>query len=696
MERKSYLSAAAAARDERVRTWTAAALVLVFSAAVFWRTAYPTITWWDSSSYSLGAATLGVESPPGSLFLTLLGWPVAHLPFGTSPAQRLNLFAGLLAAITAALVCVVALNLVRASGRSTIITTAMAVGAGLGALTLAFGVTLWEHATKFTPYVLTTVFTGLILWTLIRWWEDADALGAWRWIALLGLLVGIDFSVHRTNALLVPGALAWILIRRPRTLIAPRAMLAGVGALAFALALQLLLIPIAAHSNSPLDFASPDNLSHLWDYVTLKQLGGSFLLDLMPRKSPFWSAQTMDLVRMLGANYFHWTGTAGVAGVLPALAAIAGLVVLWRRNGRLCAAWLALLVSQAALTVIYFNIPPNFFRPFDRHYLPVGVTVAVLIASGLGASLQWAWDAVRERRRPAIGAVAAALVLLVPAAQLVTNWRAKDASRRWFTADYATNSLRSLPPHAIYFTVGDNDTFPVMYMQSVEGVRPDVTIINLSVANIPDWPERLKRQDPSLPLSLSEAQRAAMTDRAWTDTSIVIPVSASDSQLGLAPGTPVPASISLSVHPNYGTKMLPAEVLLLDIVRTNHWRRPLAFAVTGTRNAMEWLAPYGRLDGTYFRVVPLRDPPPDTALLRRNVLQAARYRGYADPRVMVDDVSHTMASLYYEGLFGLLGAERGNVSCPEDLRAFVTLVPTRWARDTAGVRSACSGRSTTR
>src|SRR5512146_3543593 len=118
---------------------------LALSVAVFWRSAYPTITWWDSSSYSLAAATLGGESPPGSLLLTLLGWPVAHLPFGTSPAQRLNLFAGLLAAITVALVCVIALNLVRASGRSTIITTAMAVGAGLGALTLAFGVTLWEH-----------------------------------------------------------------------------------------------------------------------------------------------------------------------------------------------------------------------------------------------------------------------------------------------------------------------------------------------------------------------------------------------------------------------------------------------------------------------------------------------------------------------------------------------------------------------
>jgi hypothetical protein len=54
-------------------------LVLLLAGAVYWATAYPTITWWDSSSYSLATATLGVTSPPGSIVLTLLGWPVAKL-----------------------------------------------------------------------------------------------------------------------------------------------------------------------------------------------------------------------------------------------------------------------------------------------------------------------------------------------------------------------------------------------------------------------------------------------------------------------------------------------------------------------------------------------------------------------------------------------------------------------------------------
>ena len=83
------------------------------SVAVYWRTAYPTITWWDSSSYSLAAATLGVTSSPGSLLLTLLGWLVTRVSIMSSPARQLNLFAGVLGAFTVALVFVTALRVRR-------------------------------------------------------------------------------------------------------------------------------------------------------------------------------------------------------------------------------------------------------------------------------------------------------------------------------------------------------------------------------------------------------------------------------------------------------------------------------------------------------------------------------------------------------------------------------------------------------
>jgi hypothetical protein len=676
-------------------------VVLAVAAIVFWRTAYPTITWWDSSSYSLAAATLGINSPPGSLVLTLIGWPVAHLAFGTSPARLLNLFAGLLASITAMLVCIVALRMRRTlrSDAETVNETTWptAIGAALGALTLAFGATPWSYATKFTPYILSAVFTGLILWTMVRWWNDADRPDAWRWLALLGLLFGLDFSVHRTNALLIPAAVVWVLLRNASALRSAQMILASAVGLAAGLAVQMLLIPIAAFTRSPLNFSDPRNLSRFWDYITIKQLGGSFLLQLFPRKSPIASVQAADLLHVLAHNFMTVSSRAGVLGVLPAAAAITGLATLWRGNRRLGAAFTLLLLIQSVLTVLYFNIPANYFRTFDRHYLPVCVTIAVLVAYGLSAVMEWAAALVRERAW-ARAIPLAALTVSVPVAQIGANWTTQDASKRYFTKDYASNVLRSLPRDAIYFTVGDNDTFPVMYLQSAEGLRPDITIVNLSVANIPEWPDQLKRRDPSLPLSLSIDQRRALSDHPWTDTVALVPVTETAEHFGLAPGTRILSSMTLDVRPTSGTRMLPAEIVLLDVIRTNAWRRPLTFAITGTRSAMEWLGPYGRLDGLFYRVVPLRDPPPDLSTLREHLLEIAQYRGYADPAVLIDNESRTMGLASYDGFAELLRSEgaRGSLDqCRADRKALLDKLPFDRLRPPAeyreAIESACVG-----
>ena len=639
------------------RSSIAVLVAIVAATAVYWRTAFPTVTWWDSSSYSLGAATLGIGSPPGSLLLTLIGWPVAHLAAGTATARALNLLAGVLAAATVGLVAVVGTALVRVADDRRCDFSWLIAGSALGALTLAWSNTLWTYAVAFTPYVLTPVFTALILLVLVRWWERADAPDAWQSMAWLGLLFGLDFSVHRTNAVLIPGALVWILIRRPRTLGDRRAVVAGVGCLAAGLTLQLLLIPIAIWGGSPLDFSHPSTLSGLWDYISLKQLGGSFLLQLFPRRSPFWGSQAADFARVIATNFLRWRTGFGL-GALPGLAVLAGAVVLWRRNRRMAAAYAALLLVQAALTVLYFNIPADYFRTFDRHYLPVCVTVGVVAAAGAGAGLEWAARLVRDDRRTLAVAVIVAAVVL-PVSQLVLDWRPHDASRRYFAHDYAVNALQQLPPHAVYFTVGDNDTFPLMYVQAVEGVRPDVTIVNLSVANIPDWPDRLKRRDPSLPLSFAARERQLLAGQRWKDSIVFLPVHGDAAALGVPAGTAVPDSISLRVAPAYGEKMLMAEVALLDIVRTNAWRRPLTFSVTGGESAMEWLSPYGRLDGLYYRIVPVRSAAADVELLRDNLIRRARYTGYADTTLSLDHESRMLGSLAYAGLTLLLEAEGG-------------------------------------
>jgi hypothetical protein len=363
-----------------------------------------------------------------------------------------------------------------------------------------------------------------------------------------------------------------------------------------------------------------------------------------------------------------------VLGVLPALWAMFGLVVLWRGNRRMAAAWVAVILLQFTATVLYFNTPANFFRSFDRHYLPIGVPIAMLIAYGMGAAIERVGTLSPTRRL-----VVAMIAALAPAAQLIGNWSAHDASKRWFARDFATNVLEALPPNAILFTVGDNDTFPLMYVQGVEGVRRDVAILNLSVANLPEYEQQRHRRDPSFPISMTTPERRALIARDWTDTTLTVPVEGTSAQLGLREGTSQPTTITFNgVRPTTGRRMLPSELTVFDIVRTNRWRRPLAFAITGTTSSMMWLARFGRLDGLFWRVVPQRDPPLEGEQLRERLFHEMQYRGFADPAVRVEDFTRNIGMQYYTAAQALVENDRarGDIDrCRLDARTLESKIP---------------------
>jgi hypothetical protein len=592
--------------------------LVVFAAAalVFWRTAYPTITWWDSSGYSLATATMGVTSPPGSLLLTLLGWPVAKLATGTATAHALNLFAGVIAAAAVALVYWCGVRFARLSDVAVSPKT-LASGAVIGALTLAYSATLWDYAGRFTPYILTALFTGLVLLTMLRWWEDADRPASWRWLVLLGVQFGLDFSVHRTNALLIPGALVWILLRRPRALVEWQSVLGGTLGLVVGLSVQLLVIPIAVSGHSPLNFNDPSTWSRFWSYISLENLGGSFLLQLLPRKAGLWSVQTADVLRSLRDNFLPTSGVAGVLGVAPAVIVAIGFTSLWRANRRLAAAFGFVVLIQTALTVLYFNRPAEYFRSFDRHYLPICVTVSVLGVYGASVMAQRL-----STSRWHLRSLGFALLALAPVAQLTTNWRARDSSNRYFTRDWGVNALRDLPANAVFFTAGDNDTYPLLYVQAVEGVRRDVAVINIGVAGMAGYAERVHRRDPTYPLS--------------------------------------------------------ATTTVLDLLTRADVGRPVTYSITIGTPPTDWPRDKARFEGLYWRIAPAGDTASDLAIIRGRLLEKAQYRGYADRTVVIDEDSRRFAFQYYNAVAQLLAAERkgGEIDrCRADLAALFAALP---------------------
>jgi hypothetical protein len=667
--------------NKRVLVGTLA--VGALSAAVYWNTSYETITWWDSSEYSLAAITLGVGSPPGSLLLTILGWVVSKVPTGLSAIYSLNLFAGALAAFTCGMVCFLATCLYSSAALAYNVPNrklqvSAVASAAVASLTLAFSETTWLYAVRFTPYILTVVMTVLILWAMLKWWEAAEPGQSVRWLLVIALLFGLDFSAHRTNALLIPGLFFWVLLRRPGVFLRVKTWLAGILGLAAGLSVHLLIIPMAA-ARPFLNIDNPSNLSRFWDWVSLQQIGGGFLLDIRERKGDFFGDQAMDYINMFADNLFSFDGPMGLPGVIPFALGVTGLALIWRRNARLGAGLLILFTMTSAGAIIYFNVPVGFFRSMDRHYMPSLVIFAVWMAYAAGDLSARLWN-LKSRYRTVVVVLAGLVLLSLPVYQVARNLRNADGTGRYFAYDTALNYLAGLPQNAILFTYGDNDTFPPWFVQQIEGFRPDVIICNQPLLNTSWYLSQLLERYADFPVDLSEEEAAQLNIIPWQDSTVVIAGANDGKAFDLPDGSDLSDSLHIDVSPSVADRfLLVQDQIVLRVLSDNQWRRPICFA----GGAPQYLRPFARAEGLTHRVIPMREPPVNVDILKKNLLEEYSYRGYNDPDIpMVWTTRNQAVNLCYAFLT-LIQAEydNGNIDKARDVaeKMLMLLPPERVA-----------------
>ncbi len=650
--------------------WIAAGLAF----AVYAATAARTITWWDGSSYPLAAVTLGIPGAPGSLLLTLLGWVVAQIPVVHPVAFRLDLFAGLMAAALVGVLSGLGARLATPEEREP------GLGENLsGALAgLIFGcaATPWTYATQFTPYVLSELWTALILLAALAWWRRPEtSSGGWQ-LFLIFLLFGLDLSVHRTNLLLLPAALLWISIRSPRSRHRLRDGAVGMSGFALGVAFHLLLIPIAAARPAYL-VEDTSTWAGWWSYVTIEQKGGGFLISLFPRTASFFSVQLADylvfLRRNLGAMFF-----------LPAALAVLGWLAIVRQHPRRALGWLAFFLCAGPGAVVYFNLPQHYMRPIDRHYLPSLVILTPWIAVGAAALLRLV---ARLPGRPVLVPGLAVVGFLAPLSALSANYRECDLSRHRFAEGFARDLLVPLPANAILLTNGDNDTLPLWYLQQVEDVRRDVLVVNLPLTNTGAYVAQLRRKSPDLArLVAGDTLDVVLSIRpaAGPVTTVVDP----RTGLGLPAGVAPPDTVRF--HPV--GDLLGQDRVALDILRLNRWRRPVLMACTVAPDNLPWLHPFARLDGLAWRVVPTDDPTIwDVDHFRAQLLTRVRYAGLADTTIRLDETSRLMGSNYAAALFQLALAElhRGRLDLARSTLSFMEAhtPPARIGMDPAWIGS---------
>ena len=283
--------------------------------------------------------------------------------------------------------------------------------------------------------------------------------------------------------------------------------------------------------------------------------------------------------------------------------------------------FLFFLVTGLGL-VIYMNFKPGFARWFDSY--PAGNThevrerdyffVVSFIVWGIWAGIGLVALARGLLARWATARRFAPAVFLLAAVPLTLNWSA--ASRRHgpdarLAADFGYDLLNTVPPYGILFTYGDNDTFPLWWAQEVAGIRQDVTVICLALANT-DWYMRQLRDAPARPVdqnALPPIWRGALIPRperplhTMTDSMIAAAMNGyvvpEDQQVSLGP---------LSRTLEAGSFLLPNDILTLSVVQQNVGRRPIVWAITSGKG-FGGLAEYVVQQGLGFV---LRTAKPDT------------------------------------------------------------------------------------
>ncbi|HJS46975.1 MAG TPA: DUF2723 domain-containing protein [Gemmatimonadales bacterium] len=509
-----------------------------------------------------------------------------------------------------------------------------------------------------------------------EWAQAAVVAGLWA------LLIGTGLG---STGLVVLGLLCFI----AAAAFAATAGTLGFALLAFGLAAVgvtvYLFLYIRAGQQPPLNEADPSTWERLLAVIRREQYPIRTPLDdpTIPH-GPYNPGRSLTIIGLQLANYvqyfdWQWARSLGEDFTLSlrSLVTVAffGLGVhgaLAQRRADRGAFWLHFglwLITGLGL-VAYMNFKPGYSLGFDRFPDVEQHEVRDRDYFFLVSFITWgAWVGIglaEVARRTLVGgggrllAGGALAVALVPFAFNFTAASRRHGPDARLAADAAFNLLNSVGPNGILFTYGDNDTFPLWWAQEVQGIRRDVTVVCLSLANT-DWYVRQLRDQPPRPFDRAAAPGV------WRDVAPVPdrPVhTMTDAEILRARPQQLPAPMafragSLVDTLPAGTILQMSDIVALRIVMENLGRRPIAWAITtgGERAGLgRWTIQQGlafRLEGTRadttrtdLDFTGIAGAPLDVELSRRLAWETYRYADLleAPPGAVTDPTSRSFSN----------------------------------------------------
>lgn len=376
---------------------------------------------------------------------------------------------------------------------------------------------------------------------------------------------------------------------------------------------------------------------------------------------------------------------------LPFLLGLLGFVFMMERDYKWGLVVFLLWLMTGIAIIAFLNQGP--LEPRERDYAFAGSFYAFAIMIGLGVTALYYYLRKVFEKQKMVGAIGVTVVMLfaVPGIMAKENWDDHDRSGRYTARDMAKNYLDACAPDAILFSMGDNDTFPLWYVQEVEGYRTDVRVVNLSYLGIDWYIEQMQRKvykSERLPLTLKidqyrqgtrdfipiipkspyqgnnvrvdqllqyvldEDKKEMMGNNELMNIlptrGFKIPITDQDKQRIIQNGVVKPEDAgkivnSLEWKLRGGKRFLSkADLVMMDILAHFNWERPVYFTTTIGRDGYFGLEEYFRLEGFAYRLVPIYNKKTeltgsvDTDILYENLMEKFQWGGIEDPDIFLD------------------------------------------------------------
>lgn len=448
-----------------------------------------------------------------------------------------------------------------------------------------------------------------------------------------------------------------------------------------------------------------DNLYFMFTHQLGHMYWRYFMWNFSGRESDFSDAPWMGIGDALSDKYPEYIEENKAHNnylMLPLILGIIGLFFQAKVDPKSFYVNLMLFLMMGVVLVLYLNSPP--VEPRERDYIYVGSFYAFAIWIGMGVLAIGNLIAKANKNLAMAGIIATLITLPIAGLMASENWNDHNRKGRYFSVDSARNFLASCAPNAILFTGGDNDTFPLWYVQEVEGFRTDVRVIVLSYFDTDWYVNQMTRpvnESEALPFSLAPERYQKgtndvlyVTEREGLDAISVneyLKLLNSGSELlrmqtgGKSVVNMVPSrnlilevdsaavadkniipegftdlftpQMNLQVKGQYVTK---GTLMLIDLITTNNWERPIYFNNTSLATIGINLEEHVVMEGLTYRLLPIRKPEfireelVNADLAMKNYMENFAFRGMDNPDAYLDEEYRRFASNHRSALNGIV------------------------------------------